>query len=91
MFNTTNLYKRLIQQPGRRQMIGGTITLADGVTIDLTPRNVSEGGLEVSTATSQQGTFTLGAAVIGELSLALINHERQFETADFTGAIIRCV
>lgn len=89
MFNTTNLYKRLIQQPGRRQMIGGTITLADGVTIDLTPRNVSEGGLEVSTATSQQGTFTLGAAVIGELSLALINHERQFETADFTGAIIR--
>ena len=89
MFNTTNLYKHLIQQSGRRQMIGGTITLADGVIIDLTPRNVSEGGLEVSTATSQQGVFTLGAAVIGELSLTLINHERQFEAADFTGAVIR--
>lgn len=89
MYTTTDLYKRLIRQPGRRQMIGGTITLADGTIIDLTPRNVSEGGLEVSTATSQQGAFTLGGAVVGEANLALINHEKQFENADFTGSVLR--
>ena len=91
MYTTTDLYKRLIRQPGRRQMIGGTITVGQpGTIIDLTPRNVSEGGLvESSTATSQQGAFTLGGAVVGEANLALINHEKQFENADFTESVLR--
>lgn len=89
MYQATDLYKRLVRQSARRQIMGGTITLASRETIDLTPRNVAEGGMEISCATSQQGAFTLGAAVIGELTLTLINHEKQFEAADFSGAVIR--
>lgn len=89
MYQATDLYKRLIRQSARRQILGGSITLTAGETIDLTPRNVAEGGLEISCATSQQGTFTVGAAVIGELTLTLINHEKQFEATGFTGAVIR--
>ncbi|WP_050698044.1 hypothetical protein [Anaeromassilibacillus senegalensis] len=89
MHQTTELYKQLIRRTARRQIVGGTITLSSGETIDLTPRNVAEGGLEISCATSQQGAFTIGAAVIGELTLTLINHEKQFEASDFTGAVIR--
>ena len=88
MYNTTDLYKNLSHTNGRDWNVKARIVLKDSTELNITDADVMVGGLEWNYATSQQGTFTICAVVIGEIVLSLNNREDKFTQYDFTDAVI---
>lgn len=63
-----------------------TLTLADGAVRELSGDDLV--AMSAEQATSGSGSFDVGAAVIGKLSIELNNHDERFSEYDFTGATI---
>ena len=66
----------------------GTIDFADGTSVALGIDDFMEGGVTIDEATSSDGEFELGAAVIGQLSFTLANFDGEWEEYDFEGAVV---
>lgn len=67
----------------RMQLItasGRTFTIEDGMFWG--------NSVSFSHATSQDGAFTVGSAVIGSFTFALTNFDRTFDNVDFAGAVV---
>ena len=67
----------------RMQLItasGRTFTIEDG--------QFWGNSISFSHATSQDGAFTVGSAVIGGFNFALTNFDRTFDNVDFSGAVV---
>lgn len=88
MINTSIEYKEKILS-GRVFVIGGTITFKDSTVINLTNDNVRMNGLKISDATSEDGSFSIGSAIINKATLLLDNTTGEFDDYEFTGAIVR--
>lgn len=88
MYNTTDLYKNLAHISGRDWNVKARIVLKDSTELNIDDSDIIVGGLEWIHATSDQGAFTLGATVIGEIVLQLNNSQGEFTQYDFTDAVI---
>lgn len=89
MINTSTQYKTQISKSGRTQHVRATITLANGIVLNLTDSDFMEKGVAYEDGTSAQDSFNVGSAIIGELDLILNNHDNKFSIYDFYGAEIR--
>lgn len=86
MIPTSAAYKQAVQ--GSRKFESQvSVTFADGT--ERTWSNANLLGLQIEEATSNSGTFDLGAAIIGKLSLDLLNLNDEYSEQDFVDAKIQ--
>ena len=64
------------------------LVTSSGRTIWLEDGQFWGNSISFSHATSQDGAFTVGSAVIGGFSFALTNFDRTFDNVDFSGAVV---
>lgn len=88
MLSTSTEYKNAITE-SRIFHATAEITLADHTNLYVDNAQISENGVKIEDGVSQRGRFTIGSAIIGQLTLTLNNSDGQFDKYDFTGAIIR--
>lgn len=87
MINTSEEFKRTLLDT-RKYMYSAKLYLKDGTELSLNNSNVMEGTVQFEQATSNMGSFDLGAATCNTHSLALINMMDEFSQYDFADAII---
>ncbi len=66
-------------------LVKADVTYADGSTQALTGDDVCS--MSVESASSSSGSFDIGAAIIGQLSITLNNYDDRFSERDFTDAV----
>lgn len=67
-------------------LVKANVTYADGSTQALTGDDICS--MSVESASSSSGSFDIGAAIIGQLSITLNNYDDRFSERDFTDAVI---
>ena len=88
MINVSNEYKQYIA--GERVFHAkGNIVLADSTILNIDDEGIMSSGVKINDGTSAEGNFTIGSAIINQLTLILDNADDQFSNYDFTDAIIR--
>lgn len=87
MINTSNEYKNAILK-NRTFYSGATINFPNATSMELTSIDFMENGLYVDEGTSGSGSFDLGSAVVGQLTMTLNNFSGKFTNIDFTDAVI---
>ncbi len=85
MLSVSREYRQALAQNSKVALKVG-LTLADGTEVELTGEDLAMGGLSVSEATSSNGSFDVGAAVVGTCDVKLANYGGRFDEYDFTGA-----
>ena len=86
MQNTSSKYKELVKQSGRTFKAKVICTFADGTQRIFTDSDIMQNGLKINDATSNEGSFDVGCAIIKELVLELDNSNKQLADIDFNGA-----
>ncbi len=87
MLNTSTLYKRLIKDSGRTFRAKILVTFPDGNTAELTDKNIMQGSLTIKQGTSDEGAFTVGSAIIGELDFEIDNSSGTYDNLSFENAV----
>lgn len=87
MQNTSTKYKDLIKQSGRTFQAKIICTLPDSTQITLTDKDIMQNSLKISSATSSEGSFDVGCAVIGELDFEIDNSNGTYTNDSFDGAV----
>ena len=64
-------------------------TLTDGSAVTLNPADVMQGGIGVTSATSNGGSFGIGSAIIGRCTIRLRNEQRQLNSLNLSGARVQ--
>ena len=77
--------------PSRTMTAQAAITTAGGTVLHLTAADFKSGGIRLSEATSTSGSFDLGAAVIGKLTLTLNNADGRFNAVNFIGGQVSAI
>lgn len=86
MIPTSAAYKQAMNGP-RTFLAQVTITFRDE-TVEVWD-NSRLMSLSLEEATSDTGTFTVGSAIIGKLSLSVLNHDDAYSELDFIGAVMQ--
>lgn len=87
MQNTSELYRNLASQSGRTFKAKILVTFPDSSTAELTDENIMQGSLVIKQGTSEEGSFTVGSAVIGELDFEIDNSSGTYDNTSFDGAV----
>lgn len=88
LYKTSDTYKNIVHASGTDWNAKALIVLADGTNLEITDADIMQGGLTVEKSVSEPGEFTVGGAIIGELTMDLNNFEGKFTKYDFTGASV---
>lgn len=88
MIDLSSEFKNEIYNDNRNFLPFMDITLKDGTVLNLDKSDVWENTFKIEDATSAIGTFTIGAAVTGKLSVTLNNIYDKFSDYDFADATI---
>lgn len=88
MLDLSEEFKNEIYDDNRNFLPFMDITLKDGTVLNLTKADVWENSFKLEDATSATGTFTIGAAVTGKLSVTLNNIYDKFSDYDFADATV---
>lgn len=86
MQNTSSKYKELVKQSGRTFKAKVICTFPDNTQKIFTDSDIMQNGLKISDATSNEGSFDVGCAIIKELVLELDNSNKQLANIDFSNA-----
>lgn len=86
MQNTSSVYKELIKQSGRTFKAKILCTLSDGSCIELADKDIMQGSLKISSAVSNEGSFDVGCAIIGELDFEIDNSDGNYNNMSFENA-----
>ena len=86
MQNTSSKYKELVKQSGRTFKAKVVCTFPDNTQKIFTDSDIMQNGLKINDATSNEGSFDVGCAIIKELVLELDNSNKQLADIDFNGA-----
>ncbi|MBR3384531.1 MAG: hypothetical protein IKG69_04905, partial [Atopobiaceae bacterium] len=78
-------FRRAIAQ-NTKTLVKATLTLADGTIRELVGDDLMMGSTTFSDSVSSAGSFDVGAAIMGRLSLSLNNYDGRFDDYDFEGA-----
>lgn len=87
MQNTSENYKRLIKQSGRTLRVKIICTFPNSTQIILDDSDIIQNSLKISSATSNEGSFDIGCAIINELNFDIENSTGRFTQTDFSNAI----
>lgn len=87
MQNTSSLYKDLIRQSGRMFKAKIAVTYADSSTAALTDENIMQDSFVITTGTSDEGSFSIGNAVIGQLDFEIDNSSGDYDNLSFDDAV----
>lgn len=87
MLNTSTLYKRLIKESGRTFRAEIITTFPDSSTVALTDKDIMLGSLVIKQGTSDEGSFSIGNAIIGELNFEIDNSSGTYDNKSFDGAV----
>ena len=88
MVNTSDEYNKSIYKSDRKFSVRAKITLADDSILEITDKDIMQGGVTIEDGVSAPNSFEIGGAVIGQLTLILNNLDDKFSTYDFYGAEI---
>lgn len=88
MINTSSLYKDLVQQSGRMFKAKLIVTFADGTETQLTDENIMQDSLSLVSSTSDEGAFSIGCAIIGQLDFEIDNSDGTYDNMSFEDAEI---
>ena len=69
-------------------LMKATLTLADSTVLNLTSEDFMAGSARFEQAVSSDGSFDIGGAIVGTMSVALANQSGRFDSYDFGGATI---
>lgn len=86
MQNTSSTYKELIKQSGRTFKTKIICNFADGSVIELNDSNIMQNSLKISDATSNEGSFDVGCAIINELDFEIDNSNGSYDNMSFENA-----
>lgn len=86
MIDTSTEFKNAVSNDNRNFLPFLDITLKDGTVLNLTEEKIWENSFKVEDATSASGTFTIGAAVTGKLTVTINNIYDDFSEYDFSDA-----
>ena len=86
MIPTSAAYKQAMNGP-RTFLAQVTVTFRDE-TVEVWD-NSRLMSLSIEEATSDSGTFTVGSAIIGKLSLSVLNHDDAYSELDFIDAVMQ--
>lgn len=87
MISCSEAYKAKINN-GEVPLMRMQLTTQSGRTIWLEDGQFWGAGVSFSEATSQDGAFTVGDAVIGGYNFSLTNFDRSLDSIDFEGAVV---
>lgn len=87
MINVSNEYKEVLNGNDRQFYAYAEITLKDGTVLNLDNSNILD--MKIDDASTPNGQFTIGSAIINQLTLQINNLYDEFSDYDFTDAIIR--
>lgn len=86
MQNTSSLYKDLIRQSGRMFKSKILVTFPGDTTAQLTDDDIMQDSFVVTTGTSDEGSFSIGNAIIGQLDFELDNSSGRYDNMSFEDA-----
>ena len=87
ILNTSNLYKELVQQSGRTFRAKIFVTFSDESETVLTDDDIMQNSLVISNGTSDEGVFSIGSAIIGELDFEIDNSSGKYDNMSFEDAV----
>lgn len=85
MINASSEFRTLVSS-NHTLLVRARLRLADGTVEELSGSDLM--GVSMEEATSSDGSFDIGAAVIGSATVTLQNFGAQWDACDFTGASI---
>lgn len=85
MLSTSFAFRKAIAD-GRHLLNSIALTMQDGTTHNLDGAALTMGGITISSSSSQSGSFSIGAAVVGTAEIVLANYHGEWDDADFTNA-----
>ena len=88
MKNVSTAFKNELYKGNRNYIKSARIILSDSTIINLDNSDFWSNGIKVENAVSSNGSFDIGAVIIGQLTLTLNNIEEKFSDYDFTNAKI---
>lgn len=88
MQNTSALYKQKIRLSGRTFRVKILVTFSDGTTAELTDDHIMQDSLVITSGTTDEGSFSIGNAVIGQLEVEIDNHSGMYGNTSFAGAVL---
>lgn len=87
MQNTSSLYKELIKQSGRLFKAEIAVTFPNGSTAELTDENIMQDSLVITSGRSDEGSFSIGNAIIGQLDFEIDNSSGAYDNLSFEDAV----
>ena len=87
MQNTSSKYKELVKQSGRTFRAKIICTFEDGSTAELTDSDIVMGSLSITDTTSDEGSFSVGCAIINELDFEIDNSSGKYNNTSFDNAV----
>jgi hypothetical protein len=87
MLSTSYEFRHKIAQ-NSKVLLKATLALADGTTVQLAGDDFMMGTASFSEGVSSDGSFDIGAAIMGTFSVQLNNGDRRFDAYDFTESVI---
>lgn len=88
MKNVSTAFKNELYKGNRNYIKSARIILSDSTIINIDNSDFWNNGIKVENAVSSNGSFDIGAVIIGQLTLTLNNIEEKFSDYDFTNAKI---
>ena len=87
MQNTSSLYKELIKQSGRLFKAEIAVTFSNCSRATLTDENIMQDSLSITTGTTDEGSFSIGNAVIA-IELIDMTHSSVFNRTNCPALLI---
>ena len=87
MINVSTAWQRALYDDKRDFLEKVKITLSNGTILNLTNENIW-GGVKIDDATSNDGDFEVGAAIVNKLSFNINNIYGDFDAYDFNNAYV---
>lgn len=87
MKNVSSAFKNELKNGNRKYIKSLKLTLNDGTELLIDNSKLWQNGLKIESATSNQNSFDIGAAIIGQLTLTLNNITDEYSGYDFTDCI----
>ncbi|WP_394918175.1 tail fiber domain-containing protein [uncultured Robinsoniella sp.] len=88
MVNTSLEYRKALYEDKRSFIPKVNILLSNGTVLELSGSQIMQGGVKIDDGVSSPGSFDIGSAVIGKLTLNINNMQDEYSDYNFTDAVV---
>lgn len=88
MVNTSLEYRKALYEDKRSFIPKVNISLSNGTVLELSGNQIMQGGVKIDDGVSSPGSFDIGSAVIGKLTLNINNMQDEYSDYNFTDAVV---